>query len=110
MWPFHNSDGVTATNLVCLHVKCHGMIGGFVALTAQFFRPCFTHNSVIVDHGEFFASNADNYSNFICGTPSTENDEVMEFIAGQCVLTGGYLGGFLELRRSHLSEKQAYFG
>jgi len=80
MRTFHNSYGVPASNLVRLHVKRHGTIGGFVAFAAQFFRTCFTHNAMVVDYGEFFASDTDNYSNFISGTSSTENDKVVEFI------------------------------
>jgi hypothetical protein len=80
MWTLYNSDRVPASYLICLHVKCHGTVGGFVAFATQFLGPCFTYNTVIIDYGEFLASNTDNYSNFIGRASSTENNKIMEFI------------------------------
>ena len=99
----HNGHAIPASNLIRLHIERHGPIGGLVALPAQFLRTGLAGDAVVVDDGEFLAADADDDADFIGGSAAGEDDEVVEFVAGEGVLAGGDFGGFLELRYSYWS-------
>ena len=77
MRTFHDGDGVPAPDLVRLDVEGHGTVGGLVPFASQFFGTCLAGDAVVVDDGEFLAANADDDSNFVCRTPTAEDNEVV---------------------------------
>ena len=64
---------------------------------AHFLGTGLTYNAVVVHDGDFLVANADDDPDFVGGSATGEDDEVVEFVPGEGVLAGGDFGRFYQL-------------
>jgi hypothetical protein len=59
---------------------------------------------MVVNDSKVFATDADNDTNFIGRPSTTQDNQIVQFVPSEFVLTRGNLGRFAELRNAHCIE------
>jgi hypothetical protein len=95
---------VSNAERIGLHVTGHGAVRTGVALSSELFRPYLTDNAMVVNDSKVFATNAHNDTDFIGRPSTTQDNQIVQFVSGEFVLTRGHLGRFAELRNAHCIE------